>query len=1164
MLKLKSFKLWNLVATLSLVLASFTIRSAVASQLPGTGTTYPGKAARDRLSEVIPAIKTSHRLIVELNSPPLSAWASISPDTRMKNGRLDFEASGVARQMAHLQSEQSAFIKSMQASLPSASVSAYINETGGKIPLIYHLAFNGMTVDPGEADRYQDIYLDYLHPPDLSASVPLINAQTLYSHPAISGLAHAGQGIKLASMDGGIHHAAPMFDGTGYSYPPGLPYGGLGLTANNNGKIIASRVYFRSWDPPTPGDENAWPGVNGISHGVHTASIAAGREVTADYLGSTVNLHGVAPTSWLMSYRVFYPSTSGEIGFYTAEGLAALEDILQDGADVLNNSWGSGPVGAGGQYDPLDQALINVAQAGVFVSMSAGNSGPGKGTTDHPSPDYISVAASTKNSTYAAGRFYASAPEPVDPGLQRIYYTEATFGSYFSIGEKFPFPYKTSISVNPDNIEGCNDWPAGIFTGYAAVIKRGTCEFGLKVLKAEQAGAAFVVIYNNPAGTPGCSNCGDTLLYMPTGTYGSQVTIPSIFIGNTGGVGLVSWLTVHPTDAELTLDNTAYLVSTTPDVIPSFSSRGPGVGNVLKPDITAPGVDILAQGYDILATGEARHLGYGQSSGTSMAAPHVAGAAALLRQIHPDWSNASIKSALMTTSKYLNIWNYDGTHAQPLDMGAGRLDLTHSADPGVILDPPSLSFGLVLTGTLPALKVTLTSVANTAETYSLSSLKLSGTYPTPVTGNLPGFNVTPSSISLAPGVTAAMTVTFKSTQGVTGDNQGYIVLDGVAHDAHISVWGRVTPAPTGKDVLIIQNDGSATVGFSNYLSYYTNALDELGLTYDVWNADAHYKNSTAIPEAAVLTTYDVIIYFTGDYWQPNGTFSYSTPLTWLDLDRLTEYANNGGIFIAMGQDLASVWNADVHYTPSNGVYLPFLYQDVLGGNWLQDSVTNGAAPSLLAVPVSDAPLSFQGISLELNQQSIDEIETHPLADPNPVPGWLYPYQPLLKYPGSYNLESGTIAITHRAQPSLEYPGVSYFGRSVYATFGLEGVDNSPASTSRKGLLAAFLNWAMDQPTVAIANRSTPNPYHQTTFQAMLDSNLPTTEGISYRWDFGDGSPFTSLDPMNPVYHVYQVCSMYTVRVEALDSWGNYAIGQAQILATHCQHGGFLFLPVIRK
>ena len=84
--------------------------------------------------------------------------------------------------------------------------------------------------------------------------------------------------------------------------------------------------------------------------------------MTAGYLGITQTLHGVAPAAWVMSYRVFYPSASGETGFYTAEGLAALEDIVKDGADVLNNSWGSGPVSAGGPFDPLDQALITAAR----------------------------------------------------------------------------------------------------------------------------------------------------------------------------------------------------------------------------------------------------------------------------------------------------------------------------------------------------------------------------------------------------------------------------------------------------------------------------------------------------------------------------------------------------------------------------------------------------------------------------------------------------------------------------------------------------------------------------------------------------------------------------------------------------------------------------------
>ena len=160
---------------------------------------------------------------------------------------------------------------------------------------------------------------------------------------------------------------------------------------------------------------------------------------------------------------MFYPSASGEIGFYTAEGLAALEDIVKDGADVLNNSWGSGPVAAGGAFDPLDQALNNAAKAGIFVSMSNGNSGPGLGTPDHPSPDYINVAPSSTNGTFAAGRFYASAPKPVDSTLQHIAYLEATFGSYFPLGVRNPFLYKSSVSLDAGtNIEGCNPWPAGL------------------------------------------------------------------------------------------------------------------------------------------------------------------------------------------------------------------------------------------------------------------------------------------------------------------------------------------------------------------------------------------------------------------------------------------------------------------------------------------------------------------------------------------------------------------------------------------------------------------------------------------------------------------------------------------------------------------------------
>ncbi len=236
------------------------------------------------------------------------------------------------------------------------------------------------------------------------------------------------------------------------------------------------------------------------------------------------------------------------------------------------------------------------------------------------------------------------------------------------------------------------------FTGKAAVIERGGCEFGVKVLNAEQAGAAFAIVYNTPAG-------GEELINMGPGAVGQDVTITSIFVGNTAGQGIVDAYTADPA-AVAVIDTFAFQLGNTPDQVSNFSSRGPGVGLALLPDIAAPGVNILAQGYTPGATGEAQYLGYGQASGTSMAAPHVAGAAILLRQAYPQWSNAAIKSALMSTAKYTDVYNFDGAPAQPLDMGAGRLDLTHALDPGVLLDPPSVSFGAVPTGTLQTLAVT--------------------------------------------------------------------------------------------------------------------------------------------------------------------------------------------------------------------------------------------------------------------------------------------------------------------------------------------------------------------------------------------------------------------------------------------------------------------------
>ncbi|MBK8049527.1 MAG: S8 family serine peptidase [Anaerolineales bacterium] len=410
-----------------------------------------------------------------------------------------------------------------------------------------------------------------------------------------------------------------------------------------------------------------------------------------------------------MSYKVFYGSVNNDGSFYNAEGLAALEDIAMDGADVLNNSWGGGP-SSNGYDDPLEIALANTAASGVFISMSAGNAGPSNSTVDHPRSEYINVAASTTSGTLASGRIDV----PGHPEVQDIAFSVASFGAPLPIATVITYPVLPSESVNPANTNGCNAWPAGTFTGKAALIRRGDCEFGVKVLNAENGGADFVIVYNSVAG-------GDELINMGPGEVGDQVTISSIFVGHTNGQAIVDAYVADPA-VEVVLNTIAFQAGNTPDLIASFSSRGPGVGPALVPDIAAPGVNILAQGYTPGASGEAQYLGYGQASGTSMAAPHVAGAAVLVRQAHPNWSNAEIKSALMSTAKYTDVYNYNGSPAQPLDMGAGRLDLTRALAPGVILNPPKLSYGVVPSPTSKTLEVWVTSVATQTETYQLSTL----------------------------------------------------------------------------------------------------------------------------------------------------------------------------------------------------------------------------------------------------------------------------------------------------------------------------------------------------------------------------------------------------------------------------------------------------------
>ncbi len=1085
---------------------------------------------------------SSHRLIVELEEPALVQWG-IKNRIAVRDAKIQVNEFEAKQYIAELYTKQNEVLDLVNKKLPGAYLATYINEENRYKEHRYSIVFNGFSLDMGRTAQKSDIeilkklpgvkgvYPEKSYFLSMYASNPLIDTPSVWSNPFIGGRNRAGAGIKIASMDTGVHKDAAMFDPSGFNYPLGYPIGGIGLKANNNGKIIASRVYLRPYDPPVEGDKNPWPGPSGNSHGVHTAGTAGGNHVQAQYIGKNVDISGVAPGAWIMSYKIFYRSITGKVTFNDPEGIAALEDIVRDGADVVNCSWGSGPTSAGGAYDPLDTALLNAWRAGVFVSMSAGNSGPNKSTSDHPSEDYIVVAATTSGGTFAGGDMDVVNPLPVPDKLRAIPSGIADFGQPPEIGSTGTYFFRTAKHIDSANITGCAPWDGEPFKGFAAVIARGGCGFSEKTYHAQQAGAEFVVIYNN---------AGEDIRSMPCSSDNcDHIDIFSVFIGQSHGEALEDWYSLYGDSSEAAFNFTAYQAGNIPDEVIGFSSRGPGVGNKLKPDIAAPGVNILSQGYGPFAEGENVHLGFGQVSGTSMAAPHIAGAAALLKQLHPLWSNTDIKSALMSTADFMDIYNQDGSPAQPLDIGAGRVNLSKAIDPEIILDPPSLGFGVVENGEQKKLTLTLKNITPQTLSYTIETVYTGDGFNN--LSPLQGFTVTPSAVTLAPFQNAEIEVEFNSSdsQGI-GDNQGYVLLKGNNNNVHFPVWARVQPPQnTVADVLIVDIDGSSSDDeLHDYLVYYTNTVTALGLTHDVIDAGIN-SGETVIPEAAFINAYRAVIMFSGD--------NYLTSLGSVDLDRLAEYANSGGFIIVMGQDMLS-WVIP----PSS-----FFYTYIFGSYPLTNSVTGNGLPVLPIIACESAPYAFQDIFLDLSDRGDGAannfyIDEYSFVSTNKITS-------VLKYPGPSAKDKGIVLKTLKNQPTLENPGRPSPATAVFSGFGLEGINNNTGVTTREELMQRLFDWAWDEPRAFIEDLTDANEMAMSQFVAGFSSNIDSAEPVYFRWDMGDGTPCQGYFTNPEIAHVYEKCGTYTVRVEIIDSFGNRAIGTLDANIQKCSGSSECFI-----
>jgi hypothetical protein len=315
-----------------------------------------------------------------------------------------------------------------------------------------------------------------------------------------------------------------------------------------------------------------------------------------------------------------------------------------------------------------------------------------------------------------------------------------------------------------------------------------------------------------------------------------------------------------------------------------------------------------------------------------------------------------------------------------------------------------------------------------------------------------------------------------------------------------------------------------------------------------------------IPDAAVLSQYEMIIYETGDWYVSDSSTPGFTPPTRYDASALVEYANAGGRVIAIGQDLAGAFGL-----PDSN---PTFYNFTLASDFIQDSV-NGMEvftdtyQSLTGLP--GTPFSHYNLDISArgdgaaNQLFVDEIRVE--DDPD--------LTAILKYglPGAAE-EDGIVAMGHKPVPSLERPGTTFAGRSLHYAFGLEGVNNDTGFTAREDLAFDSMAWLLDEATVTV----TPTVQAArmvTYFEPVMESTYG--EGpYSYRWDFGDGTPFTDAESTDSGIfgHVYASPGDYTVRVEATNNLGTTVIGTVEItVGDELEYIGrwhYLFLPLLTQ
>jgi minor extracellular serine protease Vpr len=579
-----------------------------------------------------------------------------------------------------------------------------------------------------------------------------------------------GDGIKIGIVDDGVDSTNPFLNPAGFTYPAGFPKGGRKWTTP---KVIVARAF----PGPNSGRQGRLPIDRAVSfHATHVAGIAAGDAGTCSPGGrdhpATCGLSGVAPRAWIGNYRVFnVPTPIGHIAD-TPEIAAAFEFAVRDGMDVINFS------GGGAETEPANDAMVdvirNVTAAGIVPVIAAGNDRDqfGMGSVGSPgsAPDAITVAAVSNTHVFAPTLSVRTSGAPSE--LRSVAIGGAGGGRFpdsFALTGHRLVDVGALTGTNGARVDRSLCGPgddtnnpaksplqAGSLDGDIALASRGHCTFISKAIRAARAGATALVLVDNRVGGPDA---------IPI-----QLPLPAGMISDLDGARLRSYLGASGGTALVTIGNAVQRVETgRSGVVTSFSSGGPtAFAHLLKPDVSAPGGQILSSTLPEFTGGSP----FAVFDGTSMATPHVSGAAALLLQLHRGWTPQQVKSALVSTAGA--AWDDTArTKEAPVTLeGGGLVDLPRAARPLVLTEPASLSFQELNVNRGSESRALLVRVTDAGDGAGTWDVQLAAQ----TTSNGASLDLPPALVVPPGGEADLAAVARAGADATAGDNYGFIVL----------------------------------------------------------------------------------------------------------------------------------------------------------------------------------------------------------------------------------------------------------------------------------------------------------------------------------------------------------------------------------------------------